>query len=245
MAAVIQKKPAAEFIVFAHRGASGTDPENTLRAFRRAVETGARWIELDVQNVDGRLVVFHDARLERTTNGSGRLSGCPLETLRSLDAGEGERIPYLDEVITAVAGRAGLNIELKGKNTASAVAELLGRTLLNRTWKKEQFIVSSFHRRELTDFRRLCPGIRIGFLYDGVPLFFPSWFVRRLKPYSVHLRKDFLNGKTASWCRTRGMRVFAYTVNDPDEARRLVSTGANGIFTDFPEKFSGIVWRTD
>ncbi len=231
--------------MLAHRGSSGTDPEHTLRAFRRAVETGARWIELDVQNADGRLVVFHDARLERTTNGAGRLAGCPLETLRSLDAGEGERIPFLDEVITAVAGRAGLNIELKGKNTAAAVAELLGRALRNPTWKKEQFIVSSFHRRELTLFRRLCPGLQTGFLYDGVPLFFPSWFIRRLKPFSVHLRKDLLNRRTASWCRNHGMRVFAYTVNDPEEARRLISIGANGIFTDFPEKFSGMIWKTD
>ena len=97
-----------------HRGAKGYRPENTLSSVAKALEQGARYIEVDVYYVDRELLVFHDNRLERTTDGEGYLMEKTLATLRALDAGDGERIPTLLEVCQLVEGRACLNIELKG-----------------------------------------------------------------------------------------------------------------------------------
>ena len=112
-------------LIVGHRGAAGHEPENTLRSVEAALRLGANAIEIDVHQVEGRLVVIHDDRLERTTNGEGRLAAHSLAALRALDAGQGERIPTLDEVIELVAGRAELVIELKGADTAEPVARLL------------------------------------------------------------------------------------------------------------------------
>jgi len=227
-----------KWTVFAHRGASGTEPENTLLAFRRALEAGARWVELDVQNVCGRLVVFHDTRLERTTNGRGRLGDRSVEDLRSLDAGKGEKIPFLSEVLEWLDGRAGVNVELKGPGTAALTSQILNGCIKNGGWRAEQFIVSSFLRYELAVFRRLAPDIRIGFLYVGLSVFFPRGFVEKLSPYSVHLSKKSASPALVRNIRAKGMNVFVYTVNDIADADRLAAMGVDGIFTDFPERFS-------
>src|SRR5262245_29681827 len=115
------------FLCIGHRGARGYEPENTLLSFRKALALGAPCIELDVFAVGGQLVVFHDDRLERTTNGKGFLLEHSFEELRRLDAGKGEKIPTLSEVFAAVDRRAGINIELKGRNTAKPVADFVSR----------------------------------------------------------------------------------------------------------------------
>ena len=91
-----------ELICFGHRGAAGYAPENTLQAFRLAIDMGCPWIELDVHTVEGELLVIHDDELARTTNGHGRVSTSSLQYLRSLDAGMGERIPMLNEVLDII-----------------------------------------------------------------------------------------------------------------------------------------------
>lgn len=227
-----------DFTIFAHRGAGGTEPENTLRSFRKAVEFGAKWIELDVQNVENRLMVFHDSCLERTTNGTGRLSRHTVEALRGLDAGKGERIPVLGEVLDAVRGKVGVNIELKGPNTAALTVSLIEENIRNHGWMYSQFIVSSFIRRELSMVKKLQSKIRIGFLYAGAPFLFPKRFVRKLNPASIHLRVDRVSRRFVEALHRDGRKVFVYTVNDPEEGRRLRSIGVDGIFTDFPERFT-------
>lgn len=112
-----------------HRGAKGHEPENTLRSIRKAIELGTPCIEIDVHHVDGHLVVFHDDRLERRTNGIGNLAEQSFEYLRSLDAGNGERIPTLQEVCETIGPGIGLNIELKGPGTATPVADYVASRL--------------------------------------------------------------------------------------------------------------------
>jgi glycerophosphoryl diester phosphodiesterase len=225
------------FIVFAHRGASGSEPENTLRSFQKALELGSAWMELDVQNVQNRLLVFHDARLGRTTNGTGRLAEKSVDALRELDAGKGEKIPYLREVFDLVDRRACLNVELKGRGTAALTVDLIDLYVRDRRWTYDHFIVSSFIRDELKTVKRLQPRIRIGFLYRGRLLIFPKRFVRRLGPYSVHVRKDRVRTAWVKSVQSMGMKVFVYTVNEPEDAERLRLIGVDGIFTDFPERF--------
>ena len=151
----IEVQVPTDFYCFAHRGAMGYAPENTLLSFSKALELGANWIEADVYAVEGNLIVIHDERLERTTNGTGLVTRSTFDYLRSLDAGEGQRIPLLNEVLDLIDGKAGVNIELKGEGAATPAAGLLEQAMSRSTWAGDQFIVSSFNHHELVAFSRL------------------------------------------------------------------------------------------
>ena len=150
------QKPS--LLCIAHRGAMGHEPENTLASVRKAFELGALCVEVDAYYVDGNLVIFHDDRLERTTNGTGYLSEQSFEYLRTLDAGDGNQIPTLEEVCELINSHVCLNIELKGQYTAEPVARLLIK-LIGEGWDKESFLVSSFHHRELLQIKKLIPDV--------------------------------------------------------------------------------------
>ncbi len=227
---------ADRFTVFAHRGAAGTEPENTLRSFRKALETGAEWVELDVHSVEGVPVVFHDNRLNRRTNGSGLISRRSLEHVRSLDAGLGERIPLLDEVLSLLAGKAGVNIELKGRRTAEPVAALLADRLSEGVCTPDRLIVSSFEAAELSRFGRIMPQLRLGALFRKAPAD-PGAVLPGQGLFSLHLHKRAISAEIVNRAHGRGLQVFVYTVNDPTDAARLKTMGVDGVFTDFPERF--------
>ncbi|MDP2646590.1 MAG: glycerophosphodiester phosphodiesterase family protein [Desulfobacterales bacterium] len=229
------RKCQSEFLCFAHRGARGHEPENTLRSFSRALELGAPWIELDVFPVEGELVVIHDQRLEGTTSGTGRVTEAPLDYVRSLDAGRGERIPLLQEVFDLVACRAGINIELKWPGCAELLAPLLDRYCRERGWRREHFLVSSFIHEELQRFSRLKPGVRLGALTGELPLRLAA-FAQELNAYAVHASIHFLSPGFLEDTHRRGMKFFVYTVNHPDDIARMRRFGADGVFTDYPER---------
>jgi len=224
------KKP----ICFAHRGASGHEPENTLSAVEKAIELGAGWIEVDVYAVEGELIVIHDERLERTTNGAGYITERSFSHLRSLDAGKGQRIPTFREVLDSVNRRAGINVELKGPNTAGLAVSLIEEYVRERQWNYEQFIVSSFNRRQLRKVRQLNPSIRIGILIDR-PRCRYAIFARRYCAYSVHVQINLASARFIRHAQERGLKVFVYTVNNPEDIETLQALGVDGIFTDFPE----------
>ena len=223
-----------EFICFAHRGASGHEPENTLAAVEKAIELGADWIEIDVHAVEGDLIVIHDEQLERTTNGTGYVRDKSLAHLRSLDAGKGQCIPTVREVLDSVNGRAGINVELKGPKTAGLVVSMIEKYVRERHWNYEQFIVSSFNRRQLSKVRKLNPHIRIGILIDR-PRRHYAIFARRYDAYSVNVQSDLVTARFIARAHERGLKAFVYTVNSPEEIDRLQALGVDGIFTDFPE----------
>jgi glycerophosphoryl diester phosphodiesterase len=223
-----------KLICFAHRGASGHEPENTLSAVEKAISLGTDWIEVDVYAVKGELIVIHDERLERTTNGTGYVTEKPLAYLRSLDAGKGQRIPTLRESLDSVDGRAGINVELKGPKTASLAVSLIEEYVKERQWNYEQFIVSSFNRRQLSKVKKLNPRIRIGILID-LPRRHYAIFARRYDAYSVHVQIDIASARFIRRAHERGLKVFVYTVNSYQEIDRLQVLGVDGIFTDFPE----------
>src|SRR5260370_42354889 len=149
---------------FGHRGASGHEPENTVRSVRRALELGADGIEVDVYFADGQLVGIHDDTLERTTNGHGRVMQKSFAYLRSLDAGLGEKIHTLPEIFDAVNRRAVINVELKGPHTAAPVVALITGYVNRHGWRFDDFLVSSFDHAQLREAKQLCPEIRIGAL---------------------------------------------------------------------------------
>ena len=223
-------------IYFAHRGASGHAPENTLLAFETALSLGATWIELDVFAVEKEIVVIHDRQLDRTTNGSGDVTSATIAYLRSLDAGKGEKIPFLREVLNTVAGKAGINIELKGTNTAAPVASLIESYVSRDIFGKDQFLVSSFDRRELQCFSRLAPAIRTGLNLSGPPLS-DAAFAKGLGLYSLHVHRNSVTRTFVEDAHRRGFKVFVFTINQAEALTAMISIGVDGIFTNYPELY--------
>lgn len=223
-----------KLLCIGHRGAMGHAPENTLLSFKKALELGAPCVEADVYHVDGNLVVFHDDRLERTTDGSGYLLDHDFDTLRSLDAGDGERIPTLGEVFETVDLRAGVNIELKGPDTARPVVDFVS-ALRKEGWRDDLILVSSFNHRELEEVRRIDPRIRLGALMVGLPVD-DAAFAAALGAYSVHLSLEFIDRRFVDDAHSRGLRVFVFTVNYPDDIQRMEGLGVDGVFTNYPER---------
>jgi glycerophosphoryl diester phosphodiesterase len=212
----------------------GHAPENTLLSIRKALELRAPCIEIDVYNVGGRLVVFHDSRLERTTNGTGYLLDQQFENLRALDAGNGEKIPTLKEVFEEIQLKAGVNIELKGPGSAEPVVEFISG-MREIGWNDDLLLVSSFNHRELTLVRRLDPGIKLGAMMVGLPVD-DAAFAESLGAYSVHLSLEFIDSRFVEDAHARGLRVFVFTVDLPEDIEKMRDLGVEGVFTNYPER---------
>ncbi len=231
-------------VLFAHRGASAHAPENTLAAFELAARQGAPAIELDVKlSADGRVVVIHDQTVDRTTNGHGDVRNLTLAELKTLDAGSkfstqyaGETIPTLAEVFEAVGKRLLINVELT--NYASPNDALVSKVagLVRQSGLEEWVMFSSFHPLSLWRARRLLPSVPRGFLLlEGKA---GSWVYRLLDPLlTPEYMHPYLTSVTQEYVRTqhnRGKGVNVWTVNEPDDMRRLFDLGVDGIFTDDP-----------
>lgn len=218
-------------VVIGHRGAAGLAPENTLPSFRRAYACGVNAVELDVYLVEGELVVIHDDTLERTTNGAGAVLGVSLAALRNLDAGDGARVPLLSEVVAELPASVGLNVELKGPATAAPVAEFLSRH------PRLDVVVSSFDHDQLRTFRELSPAARVAPLFGR---WRPNVWrtATELEAWSINLSRRVVTGARLAAARQRGLKTFVYTVNDLEEAQRLVAMGATGVFTDYPDRIT-------
>lgn len=226
-----------DFICIAHRGASGHWPENTLLAFQQALAAGARWLELDVHlSADGELVVIHDATLERTTDGDGPVVLQTYEQLRSLNAGLGEKIPRLADVLNLAAGRATVNVELKGVGTGEPVAELLRRRFVAGLLKPAAVLASSLNESELRELAGLLPQVPLALVAKTANRHL--WrLANELDVWSLHLKKSSINQDLLAEARAVKRKVLAYTVNDQPQLQRLRDWGVDGIFTDYPEHF--------
>jgi glycerophosphoryl diester phosphodiesterase len=232
--------------VFAHRGASAYAPENTLAAFQLAIEQGADGIELDVSlTADGHVVVIHDRIVDNTTNGSGEVRDIELKTLKSFDAGswfapkfKGEKVPTLDEVLKLVGEYVVTNIELKPKHFISPQDQLPGKvaTLVEKHNLESKIIFSSFNPWALVKIHRMLPSAPVGLLISSgvigsLTRLIVSWFVHY---QSLHLHFRAATPVMLQRARANGHRVFAYTVNQPEDIRRLFAQNIDGIFTDDP-----------
>lgn len=223
------------FTAIAHRGARGHAPENTLLAIDTAIQLGAPWVEVDVQWHQDTLLLMHDLRLERTTNGKGRLADHGLDHLRGLDAGQGQQIPTLAEALDLIDQRIGLNVELKTWNGCGAAVARLLREYLAEGWPPDKFLVSSFHLPELWEFKQQLPEVPLGVLYCGVPL---DWagIAAEFGAAALGISDEFVDEKLIADAHARSLKLFVYTVNLPDEIRRMRELGVDGIFTDYPER---------
>ncbi len=224
-------------LIIGHRGASGTVPENTLKSFEKAVQAGAKMIELDVhQCAGGELVVIHDEKINRTTNGKGLVSEKTLTELKNVDAGQGEKIPLLSEVLDLVDHRAMINIELKGAGVAVPVYELLKKYKKDFGWNTDDFCISSFDHQQLSDFRNVDRKTKIGILYPR----YPHGFVKladELQPFSINLSLRTVKPGLVKEIHALGLEVWVYTVNELFDLERLKTLGIDAVFTNYPGKF--------
>jgi glycerophosphoryl diester phosphodiesterase len=227
----------AHLICFAHRGASGYEPENTLRGFSRALELGATWIECDIRVVDGELVIFHDRTLSRLTGAPGKVTELDLAALRTLRIKGTEPIPLLSDLVELARNRSNLQLELKGEGTGEPTARYLSG-LLEKGWSADSFLVSSFDHEELVACKKIAPTIPIGVLLYGYPMNTID-IARALGAYSVHLNLEMVTPKRVTALHQAGYKVFVYTVNEPADIHAMRALGVDGVFSDFPDRVIG------
>ncbi len=230
-------------LIIGHRGAAGHAPENTIASVQRAIQLGADWVEIDVYCVDNQLIVFHDDRLERTTNGSGLVMEKSFEYLRSLDAGQGESIPTLAEIFETIQASnrtLGINIELKGPKTAEPGVAFLQQWFLRHPhWPRSQILVSSFQHDALRQVRLRDRDIALGALFGDLPGGSSSEAVaiaQSLGAKALNLRLDTVNADVVAAAHRAGLQVFVYTVNEREALVRMRSLGVDGVFTDYPDR---------
>lgn len=226
-------------MIIGHRGAAGLFPENTLAGFARAVDLGVDGVEFDVRMAESEVVVIHDERVDRTTNGTGMVSELSFAELRRLDAGAGQPIPTLQEVLDALPKHLMVNIELKGPGTARPVASVLGKAARGlQTMDLPTLLVSSFDHDELCRFHDICPGVPCAPLAkrfsDALE---PT--VRALDAWSVNLSLRAVTEAHVQAVKSWGRRCLVYTVNDPETAQALGAIGVTGVFTDYPDRLVG------
>ena len=248
----------------AHRGASAHAPENTMEAFRLAVETGAGGLELDVHlSRDGYIVVIHDPTLDRTTDGTGAVARMTLDELRGLDAGYnfspdgGEMLPYrglnlciptLAEVLREFPGVA-VNIDMKADLPGIEAAVL---NVLREADAEGRALVVSSRRSAVRRFRRISGGrISTGASRWETGVFLAScrlYLERLLVPaYDAlqvpltHRGIPLVNRRFVEAAHGRNVRVDAWTINEAGEMRRLLDLGVDAIMTDRPETLAGVL----
>jgi len=223
--------------IIGHRGASAYAPENTLESFELAIRQGAVMIELDVHCcASGQLVVIHDDTLERTTNGKGLVADKTLDELKMLNAGNNNQIPTLEEVLELLNRRAKINIEIKGKDVAVLLADLISRYLFEKEWNPNFFIVSSFDYDQLRQFHALLPRVRIGILYEHLPNEFQS-LSRGMNAFSINFSVDACSKQKVDIIHKNGFEAWVYTVNDTEVFEKLKAMGVDAVFTNNPEQF--------
>ncbi|MCK5534677.1 glycerophosphodiester phosphodiesterase [bacterium] len=219
-----------------HRGAAGYEPENTLLSFQRGLQLQVDLIELDVQVCStGQVLVIHDAKVDRTTNGTGYIEEKTFRELRSLDAGKGQKIPTLQEVLDLVDRKAKVNIEIKGEGASKQVFDVIEMYVSKRGWLWDDFLVSSFNHYELLEFNRLTSRVKIGAVIAGIPLGYAEC-AEKLNAYSLHPSKEFINKNLVDDAQRRGLKVFSYTLDEPEDIERIKSLGVDGIFSNFPDR---------
>lgn len=221
-------------LIFAHRGASGYQAENTLIAMQAALDLGAKGIELDVHNVEGELVVFHDRSLEGKSTGKGLIKHKTLAELQCFTVKE-QPIPTLWQVLSLINGQCIVNIELKGDNTATPLIAMYSDIINKLNFAPEQIIISSFNHPYLAQVKQALPHAYVAPLLGGIPLDLAQ-SATDLQAYSIHLDLSFINQAIVDDAHQRGAKVFVYTVDAAADIQALRAIGVDGIFSNYPDK---------
>ena len=236
--------------VIGHRGAAGCAPENTAAGFRKAAALGCCWVEFDVRlTSDNHPVLLHDNRLERTTDGRGKVNARSFAAIRRHDAGSwfhpsfaGERVPKLAEALALLVELGlGGNIELKAARGRAAETGALVSSLLASNWPEDpaRLLISSFQPVALAAARDHAPRIARGLLFRRIP---KNWsrIASKLGCVTIHADHQRLGPAVVSEIRKAGYPLLAYTVNDRARAQTLLDWGVTSVFSDVPDRLQGL-----
>ena len=231
------------FYKIGHRGAAGYAPENTPESFHKALGLDIDMIELDVYNCKSKeLVVIHDSNTKRTHGKNLIIEKTEYQELKKIG------IPSLEEVLNLIDKKVIVNIELKGKNTAQPTATIIKKYIRENGWPLENFLISSFDKKNLLKMQEIFPEIKKGVLIGNrnissrlikkMPIIF-NWhlgFAKKIKAFSIHMPKNLTNEKIIRMAHKNNLKIFAYTVNQKKEINYLKSIGVDGIFSDYPNR---------
>ncbi|MGF7118962.1 glycerophosphodiester phosphodiesterase [Methanobacterium oryzae] len=212
--------------IIAHRGASFYEPENTIRAIKRAIESKADFVEVDVRrSKDKELVIMHDAEITRTTNGNGLVKHKTLKELKKFDAGQGEEIPTLDEVVMFVKNRVGLVIEIKEVGTEEEIVKNIAENNIN------DVILTSFYHETIKNVSKLNSDLDTGIIFVGQPvsvhklafdanasIIFPSY--------------RYMNEEMVKQAKEHGITVYPWAIDDFSIFEKFAKMGVDGVVTN-------------
>ncbi len=248
-----------ELRVIAHRGASGYAPETTLEAYRLALQMGVDGIEMDVHRLrDGVIVAIHDPEVNRTTNGTGRISELTLAELKTLDAGSwfntafpkksrqeyvGLRVPTLQEIIDLTKeSPVELYIEVKDPERYPPDLEttLLSLIYVNRLETRVRFL--SFNSESLRKIKALDPSIRTVLLISNSSMD-PVGAALQIAADELALRRNLATAATVDNAHRKGLSVSVWTVDRQADLQRMIRMGVDGIITNYPDRLNLILGR--
>ncbi|KKI93030.1 hypothetical protein WQ54_05835 [Bacillus sp. SA1-12] len=231
-------------LIFGHRGAAGSYPENTMCSFVAANAAGADGIELDVQMTrDGELIVIHDETVDRTTNGTGYVKDFTCEEIIRLDASfkfsqfKGSAfIPTLNEVLEWGKQHEQLLINIELKNGIIEYPEIERKTieLIRKHHLEKQVIISSFNHDSLVTCKEIAPEIETAALYME-RLFKPWAYAANIGAKGLHPHHNAVEKEIILQSQNYGVAVRPFTVNEPTLMEKLINDHCTGFFTDFPE----------
>ncbi len=213
-----------------HRGAMDLEPENTISAINKAIELKADAVEIDVYRTrDNELVVMHYERIEKTTNGNGLVWDHTLAEIKKLDAGKGEKVPTLQDVIDTVGCRCDILIEIKMYGIEKSVIDHINKNKI-----KERSVVISFFHDIMRDVKRIDPEIKTGVTFMCAPINVSRLAAAAGAEYILP-QYQFLTPDMVKDAHGNNLKILAWHTEDLEEMRGLVRLGVDGIFSNRPD----------
>nr|WP_293165598.1 glycerophosphodiester phosphodiesterase [Allomuricauda sp.] len=223
-------------LVIGHRGAMGHETENTLASVQKAMDLGVDMVEIDVFKIDsGEIVVFHDETVDRLANSGGNIEEYNIVQLRQLTLDGGHKIPMLQDVLKLMNNQVALNIELKGAGTADRVNHIVNYYIEKEGWSPENFVISSFKWDELKAMRAKNKDIKIAVLTSKDPLEAIE-VAKELKAVAINPNYKTLTQENTAKIQAEGLKVYTWTVNEPEDIQKMTEFGVDGIITNYPER---------
>ncbi len=230
------KKNENDILIVAHRGASVNAPENTLKAFEKAIELKADYVEFDVQETrDGKLVITHDEDIKRITGQEGLITDMTLNELRKLDFGENETIPTLEELVKLAKNNISLNCEIKVEGIAEKVIQIFREFNVIETT-----IISSFIHDELLKFKKLDASLKLASLEPTPGIMKIDWSKKKAmiqycidnELYAINPIVMMVDQQFVDFAHDNNIKVFPWTVDSKVSIKKLIRFGIDGIITN-------------
>lgn len=224
-------------LVLGHRGAAGLEPENTLASFKKALDIGVNFIEFDVRACKDELVVIHDKSIDRTTNGKGLIKDFTFEELKKFDAGKGQRIPSLKEVLEFLKNKkVEVFIEIKEPNTLKRVIKEVEKAGLEK-----RTTIVSFYYFVVKKVKALNKSLKSGWILAGNPR-----SIVKLKEDKIDFliqQFSYTNKEIVEECHKNKIKIVVWTVNNKKDIEKMLKLGVDVIVSNYPDKVLNLISR--